>query len=103
MSRANHYHNRAREILDKPRTGWMREKRKIPKEHWETVAAHMVKVGIASMKIPDGLLKWHVRRGEVPSPELVAIYFDTVARSRLVRKGFFHDFQEWGNNPDLTP
>ncbi len=22
---------------------------------------------------------------------------------RLSRKGFFHDFQEWGENPDLTP
>ncbi len=101
--RMQHYLARAREILDKPRTGWTREARKIPEQYWETIAAHMIKVGIAGYKIPDGLMKWHIRRGEVPPPELIQIYFDTNARVRIARKGFFHDFQEWGNNPDITP
>ena len=99
----HHYLSRARETLDKPRTGWTREGRKIPKELWETVGAHMVKVGIAGYKIPDGLLKWHLWRNEVPSAELLQIYADTNTRIRITRKGFFHDFQEWGKNPDLTP
>lgn len=103
QTRVNHYLDRAREHLDKPRTGWTREARKIPNELWETVGAHMVKVSLACTKIPDGLLKWHMRRGEVPSAELVQIYFNTNARMRLARKWFFHDFQEWGKNPDLTP
>lgn len=102
-ARRDHYLSRARELLDKPRTGWTREKRKIPKELWETIGAHMVKVGILAHKIPDGLLKWHIRRGEVPSAELVKIYFDTNAQVRIARKWFFHDFQEWWENPDLTP
>lgn len=103
QARMHHYLSRARETLDKPRTWWTREPRKIPKELWETVGAHMVKVGIAGYKIPDGLLKWHLRRNEAPSAELMQIYADTCARVRITRKGFFHDFQEWGKNPDLTP
>ena len=63
----------------------------------------MLKVSIAAYKIPDGLLKWHLMRGESPSQELWELYRNTHTRIRLSRKGFFHDFQEWGSNPDFTP
>lgn len=86
MQRTHHYLDRARDILDKPRTGWTREERNMPSHLCETVAAHMVKVGLASKKIPDGLIKWHMRRGELPSAELVKVYQDVNIRSRLVRK-----------------
>ena len=103
QARMYHYLSQARALLDKPRAGWMHDYKKIPEKYWETVGAHMVKVGIAGYKIPDGLLKWHLRRNEVPSAELLQIYADTNTRIRITRKGFFHDFQEWGKNPDLTP
>lgn len=102
-TRMEHYLWRARELLDKPRTGWTHDYKRIPKKYWETIWAHMVKVSIAAYKIPDWLLKWHIRRNEVPPPELIKIYFDTTARIRMARKWFFHDFQEWGDNPDITP
>lgn len=37
IERSKFYRMRAHEILDKARTGWTREGRRIPKEYWETV------------------------------------------------------------------
>ena len=102
-SRMNHYLKRAMELLDKPRTGWAREWRGIPRELQETVGAHMVKVSLAANKVLFGLSKWHFANLQAMPEELEKLLNDMVSYVRLPRKWFFHDFQEWGNNPDLTP
>ncbi len=103
VHRSDHYRQETARILDKPRTWWTYESRKIPKEYRETVGAHMLKVAIAAWKVVDGLIKWHLMRRENPPDELAKIWENMDSRMRIIQKAFFHDFQEWGNHPDLTP
>ncbi len=101
--RMNHYLVQAIKLLDKPRTGWTRKERGIPPEHQETIGAHMIKVSLAAHKVITWLSKWHFLNLKAMSPELQELYDNDETWISLPRKWFFHDFIEWGKNPDLTP
>lgn len=100
---AHNYVGQVAKLLDKPRTGWTIPERRIDANFQETIWAHLIKVSLGVWYLVEGLMVWHRLRWENPSAELTELYAHIWRRLHLVRKGFFHDFSEWGHHKDYRP